>query len=269
MGSEKKTHNNKNNVPDRNPKLAYIVPAVERAIHILSLLKTERREMTIAEISEATGWNKSSIYKLLLTLDHYGLLARDPKTKRYSLGVALMEYGRAVLNGFDIQHAAKPSLKALAQYSGESVAVSILRGTRMTLVEVEESTAQVRISLAVGMTTSATGTSHGKAVLAHLPESQLNEILRIEGLAKNTRKSITNPGLYRADLETVRKRGYAIDNEEFEEGIIGISAPVFASKAAIGAILIVLPAFKTTKEKIRLYGKKCAEEAARLSARLQ
>jgi DNA-binding IclR family transcriptional regulator len=269
MGSTKKTYDNKNDVPSRNHQLVYIVPAVERAIRILSLLKTERREMTIAEISEATGWNKSSIYRLLLTLDHYGLLARDPITKRYSLGVALMEYGRAVLNGFDIQHAAKPSLKALAQFTGESVAVSILRGTKMTLVEVEESAAQVRISLAVGMTTSATATSQGKAVLAHLPENQLNEILRTEGLTKNTKKSITNPELYRSGLEAVRKRGYAIDQEEFEEGIMGISAPVFASKAAIGAISIVLPAFKMTKEKMRLYGTKCAKEAARLSAMLQ
>jgi IclR family transcriptional regulator, KDG regulon repressor len=265
----KKTDDNKNDMPGKRSKLAYIVPAVERAIHILSLLKAEKREMTIAEIVGATGWNKSSIYKLLLTLDHYGLLARDPVTKRYSLGVALIEYGRAVLNGFDIQHAANPSLKALAQYCGESVAVSILRGTKMTLVGVEESTAQVRISLAVGMTTSATATSHGKAVLAHLPEERLSEILRIEGLAKNTKKSITNPELYRADLEAVRKQGYAMDCEEFEKGIMGISAPVFASKGVIGAILIAMPAFKMTKEKIRLYGKKCAEEAARLSSLLQ
>jgi DNA-binding IclR family transcriptional regulator len=269
MGSDKKTRDAKNDMPGEDNKRTYLVPAVDRAIRILALLRSERREMTIAEISEATGWHKSSIYKLLLTLNHHGLLARDPITKRYSLGVALMEYGRAVLNGFDIQHAAKPSLKALGQYSGESVAVSVLRGTKMTLVEVEESTAQVRISLAVGMTTSATATSHGKAVLAYLPENQLNEILRIEGLAKNTKKSIANPGLYRADLEAVRKRGYATDLEEFETGIMGISAPVFASKAVIGAILMALPAFKMTKEKIRLYGKKCAEEAARISALLQ
>ena len=269
MGSEKKTSNKKKDAPGRKPTLVYGVPAVERAIHILSLLKTEKREMTIAEISEATGWNKSSIYKLLMTLDHYGLLARDPITKRYSLGVALIEYGRAVLNGFDIQHAAKPSLKALAQYSGESVAVSILRGTKMTLVEVVESTAQVRIALAVGMITPAPATAHGRAVLAHLPEGQLNEILRTEGLPKSTKKSITNPGIYRAELEAVRKRGYAIECEEFEEGILGISAPVFAQKGVIGAIFIVMPAFKMTKEKTRLYGKKCAEEAARISALLQ
>jgi DNA-binding IclR family transcriptional regulator len=267
MKLEKKK--NKNDLLDGSNKRDYIVPAVDRAIHILSLLKTEKREMTIVEIAAATGWHKSSIYKLLLTLDHHGLLSRDPVTKRYSLGVALIEYGRAVLDGFDIQHAARPSLETLKQYSGGSTAVSILRGTKMTLVEAAESTAQVRVSLTVGMTTSATATSHGKAVLAFLPESQLNEIVRIEGFAKNTKKSITNPGLYRADLEAVRKRGYAIDFEEFEEGIVGISAPVFASKGVVGAIMIVLPAFKMTKEKTRLYGKKCAEEAARLSALLQ
>jgi IclR family transcriptional regulator, KDG regulon repressor len=269
MGSIKKIRDSKDDVSGRNHKLAYIVPAVDRAIRILSLLKAERREMTIAEISDATGWNKSSIYKLLLTLDHHGLLTRDPVTKRYSLGIALMEYGRAVLNGFDIQHAAKPCLKALTQFSGESAAVSILRGTRMTLVEVEESDAQVRISLAVGMTTPATATSHGKAVLAYLPENRLSEILRAEGLVRNTKKSITNPGIFRAELEAVRKQGYAIDHEEFENGIMAISAPVFASKEVIGAISIVLPAFKMTRSKIRLYGKKCAEQAARLSSLLQ
>jgi DNA-binding IclR family transcriptional regulator len=269
MGSEKKIKGKNDNGLSREHKLAYIVPSVDRAIRILSLLKTEGREMSIAEISKATGWNKSSIYKLLLTLHHHGLLTRDSVAKKYSLGVALMEYGRAVLNGFDIPHAAKPCLKALAKYTGESVGLSILSGTKMTLVEVEESTAQVRIALAVGMTTSATATSHGKAVLAYLPENRLEEILKIEGLVKTTPRSITSRGPYRAGLEALRKRGYAIDCEEFEEGIAGISAPVFSSKGVLGAILVVMPSFKMTRERTRLYGRKCAEEAARLSALLR
>jgi IclR family transcriptional regulator, KDG regulon repressor len=211
------------------------------------------------------GCNKVSIYRLLLTLVHHGLLARDPSTKRYSLGVALMEYGRAVLNGFDIQHAAKPSLKALTAYSGETAALSILQGTKLTILEVEESTAELHVSLAVGMTNPATATSSGKAILAYLPEKQRDEILRIEGLSKHAKRSITNPGIFRTDLEATRKRGYAIDHEEFKEGITGVSAPVFSSQGAIGAIGIVLPAFKMTHEKVRRYGKKCAEEAARLS----
>lgn len=257
------------NKPGGKIMASYIVPAVDRAIRILSLLKNEKREMTIAEISEATGWNKSSIYKLLLTLDHHGLLTRDLATKKYSLGMALMDYGRAVLNGFEIRHAAKPSLKELVRYTGESAAVSILSGTQMTLVEVEESTAQVRIALNIGMTTPATATSHGKAVLAYLPESRMEEILRKEGLPKNTKKSITNSGPYRKDLDAVRKQGYAAECEELEEGLAGISAPVFSANGVIGALLIVLPSFKLTKEKSRLFGKKCAEEAARVSALLQ
>jgi DNA-binding IclR family transcriptional regulator len=268
MATDKKTKDKKHAVPARENKSVYIVPAVDRAVRILSLLKSERREMTIAEISDAMGYNKSSVYKLLLTLDHHGLLARDPITKRYSLGVALMEYGRAVLSGFDIQHAARPSLRALVAYSGETAILSILRGTKLTMLEVEESTAELHVSLAVGMTNPATATASGKAVLAYLPEEHLNEILRIEGLARHAKKSITNPGSFRADLETIRKRGYAIDHEEFKEGITAVSAPVFSSKGAIGAIAIVLPAFKMTDEKIRRYGKRCVEEAARLSALL-
>jgi DNA-binding IclR family transcriptional regulator len=250
-------------------KRNYIVPAVDRAIHILSLLKNERQDMTVAEISEATGWHKSSTYKLLATLDHHGLVARDPLTKRYSLGLALMEYGRAVLNGFDIQHVAGPSLKVLAQYTGESVAVAILRGSKMTLVAVAESVESVRLSLAVGMTTPATATAHGTAVLAYLSEDSLKRIMRIEGIPKSNKGSNTNIQAYMADLEATRKRGYAVDCERFQVGTMGISAPVFAAKGIIGSLLIAMPSFRGTKEKIRLYGKKCAEEAERLSSLLQ
>jgi DNA-binding IclR family transcriptional regulator len=268
MRPEKKSKEGRTSKSAGENKSAYIVPAVDRAVRILSLLRSERREMTIAEISDSMGYNKSSIYKLLLTLDHHGFLARDPVTKRYSLGVALMEYGRAVLSGFDIQHAARPSLKSLAAYSGETAIISILRGTKLTILEVEESTAELHVSLAVGMTNPATATASGKAVLAYLPEKHLNEILRVEGLARHAKSSITNPGIFRSDLETTRKRGYAIDHQEFKEGITAVAAPVFSSKGAIGAIAIVLPAFKMTDEKIRRYGKKCVEEAARLSALL-
>jgi DNA-binding IclR family transcriptional regulator len=240
MKSKKQSRKNPDGKEKADRKLSYIVPAVDRAVRILTLLRNERREMTIAEISEAMDCNKSSIYKLLLTLNHHGLLARDPITKRYSLGVALMEFGRAVLSGFDIQHAAKPSLKALTAFSGETTALSILRGTKLTILEVEESTAELRVSLAVGMTNPATATSSGKAILAYLPEKQRNEILKIEGLTKHAKMSITNPAMYRKELEATRKRGYATDYEEFQEGIAGISAPIFSSKGVIGAIAIVL-----------------------------
>ena len=73
----------------RSAPPAYLVPAVDRAFRILELLKTEGREMTLMEIAKATGWHKSSIHKLLITLKHHGVLERDPSTKRYYLGISL------------------------------------------------------------------------------------------------------------------------------------------------------------------------------------
>jgi IclR family KDG regulon transcriptional repressor len=249
---------------------AYIVPALDRAIRILSLLRAEGREMTIAEISTATGWHKSSVHKLLVTLNFHGLLDRDLITRKYSLGVALSEYGQIALNGLGVRQAARPVLRELVQNSGETAALSILHDSQMTIVDVEESPAQVRVTLTVGMTTPATTTSNGKAVLASLPESRVNEIIRIEGLPSMTKKSITKIGPFRLDLAATRKRGYAIDHEEYQEGITGTSASIFNSRGqVIGALSIAGPAFRMTRNKAHLYGKRCAELARNLSARLK
>lgn len=245
----------------------YIVPAVDKAVRILSLLKTEGREVTIAEISEATGWHKSTVHKLLVTMNYHGWLDRDEATKRYSLGVALSEYGRIALNGLDIRYAAKSFLKTLVEYSGETAALAILRGTKITIVDVELPQNLTRVSLTIGMVAPATATSNGKAVLAHLPESRIDEILEAEGLQERTRTSITKIGAYRKDLAAIRERGYATDFQEFQEGIVAVSAPLFDSKGLpMGALSIAGPAFRMTKKKIGDFGKKCAETAAQLSA---
>jgi DNA-binding IclR family transcriptional regulator len=248
---------------------AYIVPAVDRAVRILSLVRKEGRGLTLADVTEATGWHKSSVHKLLVTLNHHGLLDRDALTKRFCLGVALAEYGRAALNNLDIRQSAKPFLKALVNYSGETAVLSVLRDTQMVLVDIEEPQTELRVSLSVGLRSPATTTSNGKAVLAWLPENQVNEIMRIEGLPALTKKSITRRRIYLAELGTTRKRGYATDCEEYLNGVSGVSAPVFNTrKQVIASISLVGPAFRMTKSRIRHYGKRCVEMATQLSATL-
>ena len=249
---------------------AYIVPAADRAARILSLLKTEGREMTIAEIADATGWHKGSVHRLLVTLNYHQLVDRDVMTKRYSLGVALLEYGRIALKGLDIRHVAKSFLKDLVDYSGETASLSVLRGTKITIVDVEESPNPMLVSINIGMAAPATTTSNGKVVLAYLPESQLKEIIRIEGLPSATKKSITSIRAYRAELATVRKRGYATDFGEYQEWIAGVSAPVFDARGQVlGALSVAGPLIRMPKEKVRNYGKKCAEMTSQLSAMLR
>ncbi len=251
-------------------KPAYIVPAVDRAARILSLLRNEGRAMTIAEIADTTRWHKSSVHKLLVTLNHHGLLDRDAVTKGYSLGIALSEYGRIASSRSDILHAAKSFLKALADYSGETAALAVLRGTQMIIVDVEESPAQLRVSLTLGMRSPATATSNGKAVIAYLPESQASEIIQAEGLLAATPNSITKLDHYTMELAGIRERGYATDFEEYQKGIVGVSAPVFDSRnQPIGALSVAGPASRMTKDKIRNCGKKVKEITAQLSAMIR
>jgi DNA-binding IclR family transcriptional regulator len=248
---------------------SYIVPSVDKALRILSLVKKEGREMAIYEIAEATGLNKSTVLRLTLTLENHGMLKRNRMNKRYSLGMELLEYGQAVLNNLDTRHAAKSFMKNLVHSTGETAVLSILHGTKMVISDVEESRNQLRVALSVGLISPATTTSNGKAVLAWLPKSRVHEILRAEGLPALTKKSITNPEAYQAELAGVRRRGYATDFEECNEGAIAVSAPLFGSKReVIGAISVIGPAFRMTKKNIRDYGKRCADAAAGLSTLL-
>jgi DNA-binding IclR family transcriptional regulator len=258
--------------PDVTSQSAYIVPAVDRAVRLLLLLKNEGSAKTIPEISDATGWSRSSIYKLLFTLHYHGLVDRDSNTKRYSLGSEILEFIRSAFafTSVGLRSAAKPYLRALVEYSRETAALSVLRGTQMTFLDLEESPEQLRISLIVGMSTPATTTSYGKVALAYLPEERAFEIIRIVGLPAMTKRSITKIGAYRLELATARKLGYAIDFEEYRVGIVGVSAPILDSKHhVLGALSVVGPATRMTKEKARQCGQKCAEMAAQLSDKLR
>ncbi|MEJ2247256.1 MAG: IclR family transcriptional regulator [Acidobacteriota bacterium] len=248
----------------------YLVPAVDRAFRILALLKTEGREMTLMEIAKATGWHKSSVHKLLITLMHHGVLERDPSTKKYYLGISLAEYGRVALDKLDIRVTAKPFLKELVDYSNETAVLAILNRTKMVMIDKREPVRQIRVSPYIGMRFPATATSNGKALLAWLPEDRVHEILQIEGLPKSTKKSIVDVERYNADLAATCSRGYAVDREEFSEGVSGVAAPIFTPGGkAIATLSIVGPEFRMTDEKIKDFGNKCVELAAQLSDRLR
>jgi DNA-binding IclR family transcriptional regulator len=206
----------------------------------------------------------------MTTLSHHGFVKRDEATKRYALGIALAEYGRIALNNLDIRQLAKPYLQTLVDYSGETAVLAILNGTKMVMIDKREPLIQIRASPFIGMRFPATATSNGKALLAWLPENRVTEIIQNEGLPELTKSSIVKPAAYRAELEATRERGYAIDREEFQEGVSGVSAPVFSPKGLVIATLSLAgPSFRMTEESIRKYGEKCVELAAQLSAQLR
>jgi DNA-binding IclR family transcriptional regulator len=245
----------------------YMVPAVERAVHILLMLSTSAQGMNLAEIASTTGWHKSSVHKILMTLAHFGFLDRDESTKRYVLGIEMVRCGRTVLNNLQIHQSAKSFLIELADYSGETANLAIVRGSKIVVVDMAEASVALRVSPPIGVVDSLTAKSTGKAVLAWLSEDRVKEIIKAEGFPAQTRNSAANAKLYQNELAAVRKQGYAIDNEEFQDGISAVSAPVFNSeRQVVGTLSIIGPASRMTKEKLHLYGKRCTQAAMQLSA---
>jgi len=257
---------------DAVPKPSYLVPAVDRAVRILLLLKSEGRAMTIAEIADATGWPRPSIHKLLLTLNYHGLLDRDSRTKRYLPGSEFSDLMRLAFasKSLDLRSAAKPFLRSLVEFSGETASLSILRGAQMIFLDVEETPKQPRVSLIVGISTPASTTSNGRAVLAYLPDERVQDIIRMVGLPVTTKRSIFNIDDYQRDLAATRERGYSVDLQEYRQGIVGISAPVFdGSGQVLGALSIVGLSARMTEEKAGQCGRRCVELAKELSSVLR
>jgi IclR family KDG regulon transcriptional repressor len=248
----------------RNNDLSiYTVPAVDRAVRILLMLSDGTQGMTLAEIAAATGWHKSSVHKILITLDSHGFLERDESTKRYSPGIELMRCGQSLLKSMQANHSAKIFLKELADYSGETATLAVVRGKRIVIVEVVESRGELRATPPLGTMDSITAKSNGKAVLAWLPQEKVREILKTEGLPAKTKNSITKMQPFFRELAAVRNQGYAIDVEEFQEGISAVSAPVFNPEGRVlGTLSVIGPAFRMTKKNLHLYGRKCVETAA-------
>ncbi|MDR1728724.1 MAG: IclR family transcriptional regulator [Acidobacteriota bacterium] len=253
-------------------KLQYIVPAVDRAVKILLLLKREGREMTIAEIADATGWPRSSIHKILLTLNYHALLDRDVRTKRYSLGSEFTDMGQfTIAAGVQrLRSVSRPFLEQLVKYSNESASVSVLRNTQIIFLDGVEAPVPNRVSVIIGVSMPATVTASGRAVLAFLPSARVDEIVRSVGLPSTSGKSIVSIRDYYNELDIVRKRGYAIDGEEWRTGMVGVAAPVFnPRKQAVGAVSIVGEPARMPMDKLDRYGKKCVKVSEEITRQLR
>lgn len=245
------------------------VPAVDKAFHILEMLKSEPREYSAGELVSALGLSKATVHRLLLTMMDHGVVQRDELTKRYRLGMVLAEYGHVALEELDVRRVAKPFLRALMEFSGETPCLAVLQGTKLVIIDKKEPPKQVRVSTPVGWRFPATLSAMGKVLLAWLPTQRVDEIIRAEGLLSRASRSILDAVAYRAELSRVRQHGYATEFEEFQDGVNGVTAPVFDFRGTIvAAIGLGGPAFRVTEERLAAFGEKCVSVASEISGKL-
>lgn len=227
------------------------VQSVDRAIAILKAFSAEEPELGVGELSRRLHLAKSTVFRLLSTLEAGGLVVQNPETDRYRLGVDLVGLADNVMIFANVRRVARPHLGNLASKLRETVSLTILDGAEAINVEqfVPPGRLVVRVGW-VGRRMPVHAVSSGRAIIAFLPEERLASLLagELESLTSHTK---TDPGAVRVELARVRERGYATAFEELEEGMNAVSAPVRNHEGnVIASVSVSGPASRLTPEHV-------------------
>ena len=234
---------------EKDPE-SYNVRSVERAMRILSSFDSEHGDRGVSEVAQLTGLHKATTHRIMMTLLNGGFLERLPDGERFRLGIRVVELGLGALRGLDVRRAAFPYMEQLVERFDETCDLGVFDRGWVLYVEVVRSQHSLTIAARVGRRLPAYCTASGRVFLAFLPPEVVDPVMG-EPLKPCTEKTITSPARLREELETIRKRGYAIDDGEFEAGIRAVSAPVRnIDGEVIAALSIPGPTNRMPQERI-------------------
>lgn len=215
----------------------YRVPSVERAFRILEEISAAPNGLGLADITERTGFPKTTVYMLLTVLRDLGVLRQDDA--QYVLGPVLAKLGGQALRRLDLRPLAMPYMQRLVEQTGFTSHLGVLRGQDLIFVAKVESEGFIQFSTYPGMTQAFYLSSLGKAIAAFLPEPELEALLANCTFVRKTNYTITDAAMFRRVAAIIRRQGYAVEDEENEEGIRCIGAPVFDHEGRVIAAISV------------------------------
>lgn len=245
-----------------------IIQSVDRALSILEGFSIKEKELGVTEISRRTGLNKSTCFGLIQTLQNRGYLEQNPENGKYKLGLKVFELGQVFEAGLELRAIAKPYLQELVNQTKETVHLVLKNKHEAVYVEKVEGPSAISIISQVGNRVNFHCTGVGKAILAFLPEEEVQDVMKKEFISF-TKNTITDRKVLQRQLKDIKQSGYSIDDEEIEIGLRCIAAPIFNHrKEVIAALSISGPTMRVTEERIPELAELAKETAAKISARL-
>ena len=217
----------------------YKAPIVKKAFMVLRLIARNHHGLTLSELSRELRIGKSTIHGIVSALEEEGALIRDPLNKKFALGVTLFELGRSAHTRIDLKDAARPFMEELMAHIQESVFLGVRNDDHVTVLDIVESTQNLKITSPVGTTIPLLAGATGKLFLSAMPEKQVRELLRIKGLPRYTEHSITDQRRYLQEIRKVRHNGVAFDDEEYISGVRAAAAPINTGGQSMSAIWVV------------------------------
>lgn len=204
----------------------YNVPALDKAFAIIETLAGHDQPLGITELCKLLGLPKTTVFFIVNKLDQMDYIVKTQEGK-YQLSTKFMSIGINMLNKFDIRSVAKPFMQRLFEESGLTVHLAIVEKGEAVYIDKVDKQGFIMVSTYIGQRNPIHASAIGKAIAAYLPDSKLDEIIEERGLPRFTEKTITSTADFKAALETIRRSGYAIDDEDAEYGIRCVGAPIF------------------------------------------
>lgn len=217
--------------------------SVTTAARLLKQFSPSRRELGVTELAGQLGVAKSTVHRLLVTLEAERLIEQNPETGRYRLGLAVFELGAAASSPSDLHQAVLLPMSVLRVRTGETVQTAVLDGREVVYVERLESPHTLRLFLTIGQRNHAHCTGTGKCLLAHLDAAVLGRLLNGWELVARTPATITDHAELRRELKRIRSQGYAVNDHESEPGVLSMAAPIMdATGRVVAAMSVAGPA---------------------------
>ena len=243
------------------------VQSLDRALEILKLLGSEP-EMRVTDLARRLEVHKSTVFRLLSTLEEHGLVEQNPSSEKYRLGYGLVRLAGSVVAELDLARASRPVLEELARRSGETVNLAILQGNQVVNIDqIAAPNLVVNVNW-VGKQTPLHATSNGKVLLAYIPDEERHRLLA-QSLPRLTPRTITDVRTLEKQLRRVLKDGYAFTPEELEVGLNAVAAPVRAADGRVqAAVSVAGPAYRVSPQRLTELGEMTREAGEAISRRL-
>ena len=222
---------------------------------VLDLIASFERPVRFSEVLEKSDFPKGTLYRMVQTLRTEGLLAYDEARQTYSLGIRLMRLAHAAWTQFSLATVAQPHLDRLSRLLGETIHLAQLDNSQVLYVDKRNAASAVEMFSQAGKVGPAYCTGVGKAMMAYLDEAQLEKTISQQSFHRFTDKTLASEKALRADLVKIRSRGYAVDDEEHEPGIICIACPILTNGGRmLGALSVTGSTGRMDFEQLHIFG---------------
>jgi len=246
---------------------SYTIPALARTFDVIECISQHHGGMAFSEIVAATGAPKSSVFRILHTLESRAWV--EKRDDRYFLGYMLIHYGLTTLSDRRIADVAAPVLDTLTDETGETSHLAVPSGKKSMILEVREAKQHIKLTSTAGNLLPLHCTSHGKLFLAYIIGDDLEGFYYGEDLERRTEHTITDLGALRTEIQQIRSQGYAMDNLEYHDNIRCCAAPVFGRNGAcIGAVGITGTTMTCTIDRVTSLADSVKKAASAISRQM-